>query len=149
LAGIIDVGGDPRAVELPASTVAIGRLEVRRQVPLADLMRLYRLAQELIWQWLFDRIIASGLDAGQQATALQLATGWLFGYIDGALVRAEQVYEQERGVVAQRSCSSCRSDRRLCCRTRARCATGFKRLRYEVNCHHFGVMACGRDPRGG
>ena len=142
LAGIIDVGGDPRAVDLPASTVAIGRLQVRRQVPLADLMRVYRLAQELIWQWLFDRIIASGLDAAQQATALQLATGWLFGYIDGALVRAEQVYEQEREVWL-RSAAAARAEAidDIVAERERDAQRASKRLRYEVNRHHFGVMA--------
>ncbi|OOK81889.1 hypothetical protein BZL30_1043 [Mycobacterium kansasii] len=45
LADIIDVAGDPRDVELPAPTLAIARAGVVRQIPLANLMRFYRLAK--------------------------------------------------------------------------------------------------------
>ncbi|MGV7852729.1 PucR family transcriptional regulator, partial [Mycobacterium kansasii] len=69
-----------------------------RQIPLANLMRFYRLAQTLLWQWMWDRITAAATDRTQQALAFRLATSWMFGYIDAALNRAEQAYEAEREI---------------------------------------------------
>ncbi len=142
LAEIIELASDPRTVELPAPTLAIARAGVQRQIALASFMRLYRFAQDLLWQWVFDRITASVPDAAQQAAALRLATSWLFGYLDAALVRVEQAYEAEReawlrgaaatrteaigDIVAERERDPQRAS---------------KRLRYEVNRHHVGVVA--------
>ena len=96
LAQVIEAGADPRRVELPPSTIAIARAVVQQQVSLADLMRNYRLAQELVWQWMHARIAAAEPDPADLAKAIELATGWIFGYVDGALVRVEQIYESER-----------------------------------------------------
>lgn len=54
-----------------------------------------RVAQEQVWRWLFDRITASPA-AAEHATALDLATNWLFAYVDVVLVQAERLYEVER-----------------------------------------------------
>src|SRR5690242_13698704 len=98
LADIIDVASDPRDIELPAPTVAIARAGVQRQIPLASLMRIYRGTQELLWQWMWERITAVAPDQTQQAAALRLVTGFLFGYVDAALNRGEQAYEAEREI---------------------------------------------------
>ncbi|HUM00636.1 MAG TPA: helix-turn-helix domain-containing protein [Mycobacterium sp.] len=142
LADIIDIAGDPRGIELPAPTVAIARAGVQRQIPLANFMRFYRVAQDLLWQWMFTRITATSAEATQQATALKLATSWLFGYIDAALIRAEQAYEAEReawlrGAAATRTVAI---EDILANRERDP-QRASKRLRYEVNRHHVGVIA--------
>ena len=61
-------------------------------------MRFYRVAQELLWLWMWERIAAAAADQMQQAAALRLATSFMFGYVDAALNRAEQVYEAEREI---------------------------------------------------
>ena len=142
LAEIIELAGDPREFELPASTVAIARAGVHRHIALANFMRFYRFAQDLLWQWMCARITASAPDAAQQATALQLATSWLFGYIDAALIRAEQAYEAEReawlrGAAAARTEAI---DDIIAERERDP-QRASKRLRYDVNRHHVGVVA--------
>ena len=142
LAQIIEAGADPRRVELPPSTLAIARAAVRRQVALADLMRFYRMAQDLGWQWIFGRITATVSDPADLAKAIELATGWIFGYVDGALVRAERAYEVERetwlrGTAASRAAAI---DDILAERERdpQRAST---RLRYDINRQHLGVVA--------
>ena len=142
LAEIIDVAGDPRAVELTASTSAIARAVVHRQVSLANVTRAYRLAQEPVWQWMCARIAASAPDAAQQAVALQLGTGWLFGYVDAALIRAEQVYESEREAWL-RGAAAARSEaiEDIIAERERDPQRASKRLRYEVNRHHVGVVA--------
>ena len=142
LADIIDVAGDPRAVELPAPTLAIARAGVQRQIPLASLMRFYRVAQELLWQWMWERITAIAPDQTQQATALRLATGFMFGYVDAALNRAEQAYEVEREIWL-RDTAAARTgaiDDILTQRERDQ-QRASKRLRYDVNRHHVGAIA--------
>jgi DNA-binding PucR family transcriptional regulator len=142
LADIIDVGGEPGDVELPAPTVAIARAGVMRQIPLANFLRFYRLAQELVWQWMWDRITAVAADRTQQALALRLVTSWIFGYIDAALNRAEQVYDAERETWL-RNTAAARTDAIddiLTLRERDG-QRASKRLRYEVNRHHIGAIA--------
>ncbi|CAM4242928.1 Sugar diacid utilization regulator [Mycobacterium basiliense] len=142
LAHLIEVGGDPRRVELPPSTLAIARAAVPRHVVLADLMRFYRLAQELVWQWIHARITAAVSDPADLAKAIELATGWIFGYVDAALVHAEQAYSEERetwlrGAAAARAAAI---DDILAKREHDP-QHASKRLRYDVNRQHLGVTA--------
>ncbi|MBX7433957.1 helix-turn-helix domain-containing protein [Mycobacterium sp. Y57] len=142
LAELIEIGGDPRQTALPPSTQAIARAAVQRQALLPDLMRFYRLAQELVWTWLFTRITAAADDAAQQAKALELATGWIFGYVDGAQMRAEQTYELEReawlrGTAAARAAAI---DDIVAQRERDT-QRASKRLRYDVARTHVAVIA--------
>ncbi len=142
LAQVIEAGADPRRVELPPSTIAIARAVVQQQVSLADLMRNYRLAQELVWQWMHARIAAAEPDPADLAKAIELATGWIFGYVDGALVRVEQIYESEReawlrGAAAARSAAV---DDILAERERDQHRASI-RLRYDINRPHLGVLA--------
>ena len=140
LAQIIDAGGDPRGLDLPGEAVALGQLRVQQRVPLAYIMRTYRLSQDTIWAWLFEHITAATDDAAEQATALRLATGWLFAYIDSSLVRVEQVYEEQREAWL-RSAAAARTaaiEDILAERERdpQRAA---KRLRYDVTREHVAV----------
>ena len=142
LAQVIEAGGDPRGVDLPPATTAIARAAAQTQVPLRDLMRFYRLAQEMVWQWMHTRIVAAEPDPADLAKAIELATGWIFGYVDGSLVRAEQAYESERevwlrGAAAARAAAvdDVVTERE---RDPLRAST---RLRYDVNRKHVGLLA--------
>jgi len=150
LADLIDVGGRPQVVELPAPTRAVARAGVRRQIPLASLSRFYRLSQELMWQWMWERITASTSDRMEQAVALRLATDWIFGYIDAALNLAEQAYETEREAWL-RNTAAVRTDAigdilELRERDQQRAS---KRLRYDVNRHHVAAVAWVDSPADG
>ena len=108
IAQCIELGDDPRRLDLTPATAATGRSGAQRNIPLNDLFRSVRLAQELTWQWIFDRITASSA-AAEQPRAFDLATNWLFAYVDAVLVQAEHLYENRtRGVAAG-------------CRRRTRC----------------------------
>jgi hypothetical protein len=115
---------------------------VWRQVPLADNMRFYRLAQEQVWQWFFARITATCHDPVDLATALELTTRFLFAFVDGATVRVDEAYEVERetwlrGAAAARAYAI---EDILADRERDGQAAS-KRLRYDVGRHHLGVIA--------
>ncbi|WP_431955446.1 PucR family transcriptional regulator [Nocardia lijiangensis] len=141
-AQVLELGADPRGMELPPPTLALAKSVVRRHIALADVMRLYRLAQERVWLWVFDRIAATTRDAAEQAVAAELGTRWIFAFADAAMLRAEQAYEVEREAW-QSSATAARAaaiEEILDGRERdgQRAST---RLRYEVNRHHIGVIA--------
>lgn len=96
LAGLLVSGADPALSELPPTTVAIVRSSVWRRVPLATHMSFLRHGHRLVWQWMFDRVVASAVDSGDQVRALELVTTLLMVYVDHAMVRADEVYEAER-----------------------------------------------------
>ncbi|WP_167099435.1 CdaR family transcriptional regulator [Mycobacterium sp. DL592] len=136
-AQIVQAGADPRGLGLPAETVALGRARMMQKVPLAFLIRSYRLGQDTLWEWLFGRITSSASDAGEQAAALQLATSWLFAYIDSALALTEEIYEGEREAWL-RSAAAARTtaiDDVLSERERD-VQRAAKKLRYDLNRHH-------------
>ncbi|ETW24741.1 PucR family transcriptional regulator [Mycobacterium gastri] len=142
VAEIIELAGDPREFELPVSTLAIARAGVQRQIALANFMRFYRFAQDVVWQWMCARITASAPDATQQAAALQLATSWIFGYIDAALIRVEEAYEAEREAWL-RGAAAARTEAidDIVAERERDPQRASKRLRYDVNRHHVAVVA--------
>lgn len=142
LAQLIEAGADPRQAELPPSTLAIARMAVQRQVALADLMRFYRMAQDLVWQWAFGQITATVSDPATLAKAIELATSWILGYVDGALMHAERAYEVEReawlrGATAARSAAI--DD--IVAERESDPHRASTRLRYDINRQHVGLIA--------
>jgi len=142
LALMIERGDDPHVVELPASAIAFARAGVHRQVPLTALMRNYRIGQQLIWQWFFDRIVAHTEDAARQATAVELISNWIFTYVDAAVTRAEQVYEVQREQWL-RSAQASRDEAITAILSGAERdpRQASRRLRYELSRDHIGVVA--------
>jgi DNA-binding PucR family transcriptional regulator len=142
LAQIIEVGADPTHAELPPSTQAIFRSAVWRNILIADHLRFYRLAQGEVWRWLFIRIVAASRNAEDQALAVELATGWVFAFVDRAMTRANQAYEIEReswmrGAAATRAAAI---DDIVGDRERDQQAAA-RRLRYDLGRHHVGFIA--------
>ena len=139
IAQLMETGDDPRRVDLAPATAAIGRSGAQRDIPLVDYIRSVRLGHEQLWQWMCDRIIATAGAAGH-AKALELATNWLFAYIDSMLLRAERIYEIEReawlgGAAAARAAAV--DD--ILTEREDDPQRASKRLRYDINRHHLGV----------
>ncbi|WP_205876549.1 PucR family transcriptional regulator [Mycobacterium camsae] len=142
VADLLEIGGDPREAELSAPTRAVARAGVKRQVPLASLMRFYRVTHELLWQWMWDRITATTVDQAQQAATLRLATSWMFGYVDAALNRAQEAYEAEREAWLRNTAAARTGTIEDILTQRERDPQrASKRLRYDVNRHHVGAVA--------
>ncbi|MFJ9368805.1 PucR family transcriptional regulator [Nocardia sp. NPDC101769] len=142
LAQMIERGGDPRSVELPAATAAIARSGVWRQLPLADLLRTYRFGHELGWQWIFGRIATLAKDSAELVVAADLASRWLFAYIDATVTRAATVYDDEREHWL-RSAMAARGEaiEDIVARRETDIARASTRLRYDLRRHHIGVLA--------
>jgi hypothetical protein len=135
----IETGDDPRGIELAPATAVIGRSGVQRNIPLNDLFRSVRVGHEQTWQWMFDRVTTRS-GAADDARAVDLATNWLFAYIDALLVRAGHLYEIEReawlrGAAAARAAAV--DD--ILTEREDDPQRASKRLRYDVNRHHIGV----------
>ena len=138
----IERGSDPRAVELPPSTISFVRTGVRRNVPLTLLLRNLRIGHEVVWQWFFDRIVARNDDAQSQATATSLMSHWTFAFVDAVVSRAEQTYEVER----ERWLRSAHASRgeaitAILAGTERDPRRASRRLRYEVARAHIGIAA--------
>jgi DNA-binding PucR family transcriptional regulator len=95
-AEMIESGGDPRAVKLPAATLAYAQASVRRGVPFPVLIRSYRLGHEAVSDVLFARIAETSDDAETVAAAVRLCSAWIFGFVDNAVTASAEFYEAER-----------------------------------------------------
>ncbi|WP_328359036.1 helix-turn-helix domain-containing protein [Mycobacterium sp. NBC_00419] len=136
-AQIVEAGADPRGMGLPAEAIALGRARMMQKVPLAFLIRSYRLGQDTLWEWLFGRITSSASNAGEQAAALQLATSWLFAYIDSALALTEEIYEVQREAWLRSAAAARTAAIDDVLNERERDAQrAAKKLRYDLNRHH-------------
>lgn len=138
IAQCLEIGDDPRRLDLAPPTAVIARSGVQRNIALKDLMRSVRLGQQETWQWLFERITATPSD--EREKALDLATNLLFAYCDALLVRAERLYETEReawlrGAAAARAAAV--DD--ILAQREDDPQRASKRLRYDINRHHVGV----------
>lgn len=141
LADTLEHASDPRRFELPEPGLALIRARVRRGVPLTEVMRLYRMAQEGMWQWMFGRIIATAPASVHLPVALEMVTGWLFAYIDGAMIRAEHAYEVERdGWMRSAAAAQAAAIEDIVAAREHDPARASKRLRYEVNRHHVAAV---------
>lgn len=100
------------------------------------------MTHELLWQWMWDRITTAAIGQKQQAEALRLVSNWMFGYVDAALNRAEQAYEAERESWL-RNTAAARTDAiaDILSRRERDPQRASKRLRYDVNRYHVGVVA--------
>jgi DNA-binding PucR family transcriptional regulator len=137
----VERGTDPGRFDMPSSTLSVVRSGVRRQIPLADLMRFYRLAQEQVWQWMFVRITAATTDPAEQATALELATRWLFAYADGAMIRVDHAYELEReGWMRSADATRAAAIEEILAGRERDVQRASAQLRYDANQHHVGVI---------
>ncbi|MET8878614.1 helix-turn-helix domain-containing protein [Nocardia sp. NPDC004604] len=138
----LERGGDPRAVILPAATVAVATTGVHRLVALTPMLRSYRLGHQVVWQWLLARISERTPEPIVLARAADLLSAWLFAFVDTSSSLAEQLYETERDEW-MRSAMAARVEAveailsgRECDARRAS-----TRLGYELGRHHVGVVA--------
>ncbi|NMM88321.1 hypothetical protein B2J88_28895 [Rhodococcus sp. SRB_17] len=151
LAQSIEQATDPRHCDMPTATFLIIQSGVRRQISLVDLMRYYRIGQSQVWQWAFARITAAAGTSAEQASAVELATRWLFAFIDGATVRAEQAYELEReGWMRSAAASRAASIEEILSGRETDIQRASTQLRYNANRQHIGVVLwLDRAPEGG
>ena len=141
-AAIVEERTDPRAIELPVETLAYAHEGVRRGVPLASLMRSYRVGQAALWEILRPQVGDRAESQDELSEALAMLTMVLFAYIDEAVNLAEEEYgsERERWARSAAAVQAETIDAILGGRQSDTVLAG-RRLRYELERRHVGALA--------
>ncbi len=95
-AELVAEGREPHDVELPGVAVAYVREGVRRGVPLAAFLRSLRLGHAAAWRAILAQLEQRSADRDELAAAADLASAWLFAYVDVLSSVAEDTYTRER-----------------------------------------------------
>lgn len=95
-AELITEGREPREAELPAVAVAYVREGVHRGLPLAAFLHSLRLGHAGAWKAILAQLEARAEDRDELAAAVDLASAWLFAYVDILSRVAEETYTEER-----------------------------------------------------
>jgi hypothetical protein len=141
-AALVTAGAEPATMALPPATVVYAQASVRRGDPLPALLRSYRLAVELVWQAALDRIAPRCADQNQLLVAGRLGAAWLFGYMDVALTRAEELYDAERSRwVRSAAASQTETIEALLAGRPQDAMQASARLRYALDRHHVAALA--------
>lgn len=96
-AAVLLAGADPaNAVRLGPATLEYARDGAQHGIPLTVLFRSYRLAHAATAQHFHAIVGRHSPDPDERNLAAELASEWMFGYVDAALCLVEEVYSTER-----------------------------------------------------
>lgn len=95
-AELITDGREPLEAELPPVALAYVREGVHRGVPMAVFLRSLRLGHAAAWKTILAQLERRSADREQLAAAVDLASAWMFAYVDVLSSSAEETYTQER-----------------------------------------------------
>ncbi len=95
-AELITDGREPLEAELPPVALAYVREGVHRGVPMAAFLRSLRLGHAAAWKTILAQLERRSADREQLAAAADLASAWMFAYVDVLSSFGEETYTQER-----------------------------------------------------
>jgi DNA-binding PucR family transcriptional regulator len=96
-AAVLLAGADPaQAAQLPSPTLAYAHDGAQHGIPLTTLMRSYRLAHAATARHFNDILDTHARNAEELNLASEVASAWMFAYVDAALCQVEEVYTAER-----------------------------------------------------
>ncbi|WP_156431571.1 helix-turn-helix domain-containing protein [Mycobacterium sp. GA-1199] len=96
-AEVLLAGADPaEAARLASPTLAYAQDGAQHAIPLATLMRSYRLAHAATAQHFTSILGTHARDTEELLLATELSSEWMFAYVDAALCLVEEVYTAER-----------------------------------------------------
>lgn len=142
---------DPAQTELPPETVATARDGARQGLPIAALLRTYRIGHAALWDEIVPRLASHAADTDELTVAIEHCASKLFGYVDMALMLGEEVYASERERFA-RSAAAVRGETidALLSGRLTDIAKAGQRLRYDLARTHIGIWAwLARGPESG
>ena len=134
-------GREPREAELPAVSLAYVREGVRRGIPLAAFLRSLRLGHAAAWKALLAQLEQRSGDRDVLAAAVDLASAWMFAYVDMLSSFAEETYSRERerwvrtAAAVQKDTIDAILDGRA-----VDVASASSRLRYELEREHVAIV---------
>ncbi len=96
-AEVLLAGADPgEAARLASPTLAYALDGAQHAIPLATLMRSYRLGHAATAQHFTSILESHARDAEELILATELSSEWMFAYVDAALCLVEEAYTAER-----------------------------------------------------
>lgn len=95
-AELVAEGREPREAEWPSVAVAYVREGVHRGLPLAAFLHSLRLGHAAVWRSILAQLEERTEDWEEFAAAVDLASAWLFAYVDVLSRVAEETYTLER-----------------------------------------------------
>lgn len=133
-------GRDPTSGALAEETVIAVQSGVRMQVGLSALLRLFTLAHELVWAWVFEQIVELTTDKRDLATASTLGSSWIFAFVDVTTTRLAEAYDREREAWFSSALAERAETIAAILDGRERdAAAASTRLRYDLRRHHVGL----------
>lgn len=144
-------GVEPGSIDLPPETVAFTRDSARQGIPIAELLRTYRIGQALVWEMLVPALAERAENTDQLAVAINACAARVFAYVDIALLLAEDLYATERERFA-RTAAAVRSETIAALLDGSLADPGLagRRLRHELDRSHVGLWAwLDRAPEAG
>ena len=149
-AGIIEGGGDPTTIELPAVAAAYGLESLHSGISLASLVRGVRLGHAEVSRWASAWLREHVEDRDELAAASSLASTWMFAIADALSTASEVGYalERERWL---RSAAAVRTDTitEILAGREIDAVGAGQRLRYELDREHLAVIAWVEPSDGG
>ncbi len=140
-AELIEDGREPREAEVPAVGIAYVREGVRRGTPLAAFLRSLRLGHAAAWKAILAQLEQRSDDRDQLAAAADLASAWMFAYVDVLSSFAEETYTQERERWLRTSAALQRDTIDAILGERdVDVAAASRRLGYELEREHVGIV---------
>ncbi len=135
-------GREPGEAELPAVALAYVREGVHRGVPLAAFLRSLRLGHAAAWSAILGQLEERCADRDQLAAAADLASAWLFAYVDVLSSVAEETYTQERERWL-RTAAAVQTDTidAILAGRDVDAATASRRVRYELEREHVAIVS--------
>ncbi|MEV4419881.1 helix-turn-helix domain-containing protein [Patulibacter sp. NPDC049589] len=128
---------------------------VHRRIPLAVLMRAYRVGQNHLWTTFAERLRPVAANEAESVQALEAVAALLFEYVDRVAREVSDVYQEERDQWV-RSASAVRADtvRELLDGSPVDVDVASRRLGYELRGRHVGLVlsadpTAGRHPEPG
>lgn len=140
-ADLILEGREPRAAELPAVDFAYVREGVRRGIPLTAFLRSLRLGQAVAWRTILAQLEQRTNDPRELTAAADLASTWLFAYVDVLSSVAEETYLSERESWVRTSAARQRDTiEAILGASTIDEASASRQLRYELGREHLAVV---------
>ena len=137
----VATGRDPRDIELPAVAVAYVREGVHRGVPASAFVRSLRLGHAASWRTVLGQLELRAADKAQLRIATELASAWLFAYVDALSTYAEDVYTSERDRwVRSNAALQTETIQAILAERGVDMALAARRLRYELDRDHLAVV---------
>jgi DNA-binding PucR family transcriptional regulator len=141
---MLAAGVAPEALIPPPAAIEYAQGLVRRNIPLAVLLRAYRIGHRFLWDTFARRLRAGIADEDELLSALEATSGFLFEYVDVVCASVVEAYQVERERWARTSAAvRAETVREILAEAPVDPHASSARLGYELARHHVGLILFG------